>query len=153
MTTKQKIKNIELAMETRYRDKNKKDETAFHCISDNCEPELKKVLMSIIYDENIGGQNNLSYDICYDACAFFDDITDKYYNNDDINGDEYINEYEPSSIYTYDRLQYLNNNNQQEISDVMKEYSIDDIATACAIWYDNMVRQAISTIISDYLNK
>ena len=52
-----------------------------------------------------------------------------------------------ASVYTSERLAYLYPINQQEISDIMREYSLGDIATACAVWYDSMVAHACRAII------
>lgn len=55
-----------------------------------------------------------------------------------------------ASIMTYDRLQYLNNNNEQEISEMMRDFEMRSIADACAAWYDKQVEQA-AIIINDWV--
>ena len=52
------------------------------------------------------------------------------------------------SVYTYPRLRLLDANNQAEIGDIMKEYQTYDIASACAIWYDTKVREAVEKMIT-----
>lgn len=106
--------------------------------------ELKRLLMKLIYDDNIGGMNDLSYEIVAKACDLIaqdDDITD---GSEDI-----YYENESASVYTADRLGYLNATNQEEITQKMKEFGCD-IQTACAVWYDDMVRSAALTL-RDYI--
>lgn len=136
-----KYSNISTAMEV----KKRADGTEYHCISDTCDETLKDVLMTLIYDNNIGGSQDLSYEICYQATALLtDDLTEEQILSEDF----YIHEHtqEISSIYTATRLAYLNNNNQEEITDTLKEYQTD-ISGACAIWYENMVAHACNKII------
>lgn len=56
-----------------------------------------------------------------------------------------------ASPYTYTRLAYLDNQNEGEISDIMRDYSLDSIADACAVWYDQQVEKA-AIIIKDWIN-
>lgn len=92
---------------------------------------------------------DISYEIMADACDLFSDIETIEDLEDEASTDT-ANEAEPSSVYIGVRLSYLSVNNQQEVSDIMKEYSTEDIATACAIWYDNKVREAYS-VLRDYI--
>ena len=66
--------------------------------------------------------------------------------------DDRFYEMENASIWNDDRLGYLNINNEQEIADKMKELSLDSISTACAVWYDDMVRSVMLSLL-DYINK
>lgn len=66
---------------------------------------------------------------------------------DDLADYEFEGEF--ASVYTFDRLQYLDNNNQSEISEFVQNYKVD-IATACAIWYDEQVNRACG-LIRDYI--
>lgn len=65
---------------------------------------------------------------------------------------EYIQENynEHASIMTYDRLQYLNNYNDDEVARFMRQYDLDTVSSACAFWYDEQVNNAISLIINNY---
>jgi len=46
------------------------------------------------------------------------------------------------SVYSWDRLQYLTINNQDEIAELVQNYKVD-IQTACAIWFDEQVTGAL----------
>lgn len=131
-----RLKQVEEAMERRERERNGEKEP-FYVITEQTSkesPELCELLRDIIWDERIGGEEDLSYEIVATACSElvndfqFDEETDFYEN-------------ECASVYTAERLSYLNNWNQEEISQKLREFGGDtDIATACAIWYDDMVR-------------
>lgn len=122
-------------------------------ITDTCDKDLSDILINIIYDD-LSGNDNTRYAIAYSACMFFDDLTVEQLENIDMDAlDEDIQMYESASIYTSERLSYLNNNNEEEIVDILKEYNTENINTACAcaIWYDQQVQNTIYTIINKYL--
>lgn len=52
-----------------------------------------------------------------------------------------------ASPYTARRLEYITVHNQDDISELMKEYELDDIATAAAVWYENRVAEAVRLIL------
>lgn len=135
-------KAIENAMQPMKWDNGKEG----YIISDNCAEPVKDILMTQIYDENIGGTHDLSFEICAKAC---DCITELDLN--ELDTEQNLYEFENSSIYNNERLAYLNNNNEQEIAEVMKEYGCESISQACAIWYDNQVRYTTETLL-DYIN-
>lgn len=108
------------------------------------DTEIYKLLFRKIWDDNVGGWTDLSYEICAKACELIADSDIK-----DLEGEDLFYESESASVYTSDRLGYLNNNNQGEISDKMKEYD-SDIQTACAVWYDDMVRN-VALELRDYI--
>ena len=58
-----------------------------------------------------------------------------------------LHETETASVYTSTRLSYLNQSNQYDITEVLKECSCD-IATACAIWYDRKVAEACEELVA-----
>lgn len=140
MTKKQKLEEIKNnSMEFKKWDNGKEG----YIIIDKCNEEIKNILMKLIYDENIGGCSDLSYEIVACACGLFDDIE----TIKDLQEEGDSCEAELSSVYTAERLSYLNLNNQGEITDIMEEWGNGtDIQTACAIWYDNMVRSAYEDI-------
>lgn len=55
-----------------------------------------------------------------------------------------------ASVYTADRLAYLDLHNEDEISELMRECGEHSIATACAMWYDRQVEQA-AILISEWV--
>lgn len=152
MTTKQeRLDAIANAMESKKR--NDKEETTYYCISDTCEESLKDVLMHLIYDDNIGGCSDLSYEICAMAC---DIISEKTLTGDDRDSlisdmlDLYADADGTASVYTGVQLGYLNNMNESEISDIMKDESHNSIAQACASWYVQQVTSACESL-KDYV--
>lgn len=56
-----------------------------------------------------------------------------------------------ASVYTYQRLQYLDANNDQEITDTLKECNCTTISEACAVWYDRQVEQ-VAILINEWIN-
>lgn len=119
-----------------------------YIISDNCAEPVKDILMEEIYSRNIGGTDDLSYEICAKACEVISEL-DLAIDTDDLRQNLYDNEL--SNIYNYVRLSYLNTNNEDEIMSVLKEYQCEYISQACAIWYDQQVRYTAETLL-DYIN-
>jgi len=117
-----------------------------YLFTENIDEEVKKILTRNIWEDNIGGTSDLGYEICNSACNLISDTAIE----DLEESEDTFYESESASVYTADRLSYLNNNNQNEISEKMKEYSTEDIATACAIWYDDMVR-SVALELKDYI--
>lgn len=111
---------------------------------------------SPLYDAMRGAQFHLNertgsfetdYSIMRDACYAIAEA-----DADDVND---INAYELSSdtasVYTAEQLSWLNINNQADIADIVKEYD-SDIGTACAVWYEQQVADAIELIIQEVIN-
>lgn len=96
---------------------------------------------------------DLDYEIFSDACDLVRELYDenKDWSDEAITDAIYDRASDSASVYTAARLAYLNIWNQDEISDTMREYNTDDIATACAIWYDRQIEQA-AIIIKDWIN-
>jgi len=132
--TKTKYNAVINCMELQKRDNN----DYFAIIKDNTEKDLKDLIINMIYDENIGGTTSQSYDILYDATQNIENFTIEELKDTDIEDIQ-----DMASVYTYDRLAYINNNNEYEIYDILKEYNLDNINTACAIWYDTQVKNAM----------
>lgn len=116
--------------------------------ADGIAEETKDILIEIQRHSGVGFE--LSYEIMASAC----NIVDEVYSNADINQtDEELEEdafdrtLGCASVYTGERLSWLSNWNQEEITDIMKEYSCD-IAGACAIWYDSQVRDMVGELIN-----
>ena len=95
--------------------------------------------------------NDIDFDLSYEIMAQACNVIAENPNIKEEDIQEAINN-NFSSIYTADRLAYLTINNQQEISDLMKEYEAENISDACAYWYDNQVQSAISLLI-EFINK
>lgn len=127
MTKQERYEAVSNAMTTKERDI---DET------------IKDAMLNIQHDIE-AGDFDLSYEIMASACGVIADI-----DLSDLNEAE-LNETETASVYTATRLSYANNSNQSDISDIAKEYNVD-FATACAVWYDNQVRNACEQL-RDYI--
>ena len=117
-----------------------------YLFTDNIDEEVKEILTRNIWKDNIGGTSDLGYAICNSACYLISDTAiEDLEENEDM-----FYESGSASVYTSDRLSYINMHNQDEISEKMKEYSTEDIATACAVWYDDMVR-SVALELRDYI--
>lgn len=137
MTKKEKIKSLQNAMERSERN----DHTEYTYFTDNAPEELRQLFLEHYEVRDV------DYMVFSDAC---DIVSDIYQNSPEITGREaeeavYEDYSESASVYTATRLEYLNIWNQDEISEILKE-GCEDIATACAIWYDRQVEQASITI-------
>ena len=94
---------------------------------------------------------NLSYQVMGTACDLFSEADEEIGGLEGMDFSEMARE--SASVYTYPRLQYMDANNQSDITEIMREYSCSiDIADACAIWYDRKVTQACEAIRSYILN-
>ncbi len=127
------------------------DGTVFNHFSDTAPEEL----------ENLFLEHYEVRDMDYEIFGQALDIVSEVYSrertttmdkeDDKITEEIYEASSEQASVYTSDRLEYLNMWNEDEISEIMREYSEHSIATACAIWYDKQIGQA-AIIIKDWIN-
>lgn len=130
--------------------KKRNDGTEYYAIAENCDEKLKNIYLSMIYDDNIGGTNDLSYRLIYDATAFFsNEITGDETKEEMLEALENYQDFAP--IWNSERLEMLNVNNEQDIADIMKEYEIENVSTACAVWYENTIKSIVNTIIDEYV--
>ena len=136
MTKLQKYNGVKNAFMTM--EKNGKD---IYIYNEKIAEEVKEALREI--QGELGADFELSYEIMADACGVIGEG-----DFEDLN-DETDAEIECASIYIADRLAYLSPKNEYDITETMKEHNTD-IQTACAIWYDNMVRNAYYQI-KDYI--
>lgn len=143
MTKQEKIESLDKAMTT---SKRSGEETAFHHFTDTAPKELIDLFLEH-YDVN-----DLDYKVFSTAC---DLVHDMYFDQPEASGDDaeqaiYERANDIASVYTADRLAYLNVQNEYEISQMMKEYDMG-IADVCAAWYDRQVEQA-AIIINGWVN-
>ena len=142
--TNKTLKLLETAYETRTRDDG--DVGVFFNDDNPLQETLRKVQFEL---QDVTGTWGLNYQIMARACELIVEHWDTKNSGKDISWEEIADG--SASIYTAERLAYLYPTNQQEISDIMREYSLGDvvpsIATACAVWYDNMVAHACRLII------
>lgn len=144
MTKKEKIACLSEAMTTSKRDS---DEESFYHFTDKAPRKLKDLFLQQ-YDVQ-----NLDYETFSHACDIVSEIyADKPNATDDeVTEDIYERSHDSASVYTSTRLSYLNNQNESDISELVKETSYNSIASACAIWYDKQVEQQ-AIIIKDWVN-
>ena len=90
----------------------------------------------------------LDYEIMKTACDILSDAEKVTKLTDEEHEKLLESALDSASVYTSTRLSYLNNNNQAEITDILKEYD-SDIQTACAIWYDKMVERAMELLLEE----
>jgi hypothetical protein len=139
LTKKQKIE----ALGTYMTYSKREDGTGFHHFTDNAPEELKDLYL----------EHYEVRDIDYDTFSTALDIVSEIYGDkpeateEEATDDLYERASDSASVYTADRLAYLDIWNEDEISELMREYGEHSIATACAIWYDRQVEQAGAIII------
>jgi len=119
-----------------------------HVYADDIAKETKDILSEIQRHSGVGFE--LSYEIMASACNIVGELADNA-DISDNDGDIYEAIAEAvdgtASVYTGERLSWLSSWNQEEIIDIIKEYSCD-IAGACAIWYDSQVRDMVGELIN-----
>lgn len=126
--------------------KKREDGTEFTCFSDTATEELKD-----LYLEHYEVRD-LAYKIFSTA---IDTIIEAYENNEKSVNLLYVleNYNDFASPYNADRLAYLNVWNDEDIARIFKDFSCESISMACAIWYDEQVKDAMVIIIREFLTK
>lgn len=146
MTKQEKLTAVSTAYEWQAWDKEKQErrngQEGQYIQSKGMTTEINQIQCDI--NDN-GAGFDLSYEIMAKAC----DVVSQQ-DIEELAGDDGFYEAEEASVYTAERLSYLNIHNQQDISDKMKEYDCEDIQTACAYWYDEQVRSACEQL-RDYI--
>lgn len=138
LTTKQKLEALTTAYKTRTADDERGTIIIFNDESAILE-DIKDIQYKLHEDTRMF---ELDYEIMRDACDIVSDI-----DEDDLeNADVYELSNDIASVYTADRLSWLGIYNQDEITDISKEYGCD-IATACAAWYEQKVAYACTMLI------
>ncbi len=136
ITMNTKISQLGKSMEV----KKRNDDTEFTCFTDEAPEDLKSLFLEHYKVKD------LDYQIFSKA---IDTYLEAWENNEDSPTllidyiEENYNDF--SSVYTTDRLSYLDIFNQSEITEFVQSYKVD-IADACAMWYDEQVKGAISII-------
>jgi len=144
MTKKEKIAVLAKAMQSRLARDGESTEWYF---SPDAPEELKDLYLEHYEVRDI------DYETFSDAC----DLVSEAYGDhpdatdDQITDDIYERASDTASVYTSDRLAYLNMWNEDEVSETMREYGMRSIADACAAWYDRQVEQQ-AIIIKDWVN-
>lgn len=126
------------------------DRKEIEVINDELPKEFSEAIRDIQFKLNEStGIFELDYPIMSMACSLLADVGFEELKDTDLV--ELSNDC--ASVYTNTRLSYINVNNQQEISDVLREYGNDvDIATACAVWYERQVIIALDLLL-DFILK
>ena len=119
----------------------------FYCIKDNTLENVSKIVKDVLFDNDYSDLD-LSYEIMNTALNVLSDVEFK-----DLEAfDMYEYEGDLASIYTIDRLNYLNTWNEGEISDLVKEHSMM-ISEACAYWYAQQVEIFVNELKGKILTK
>lgn len=132
-------------LETRTRN----DGTEFICKKDNTPTELANIIDNVMYD-NDQHDMDLNYLIMDKALTFLANVGFEEFTQDTF--DPYDHNTEFASYYTGERLSYLNVWNQDEISQEFKDNGAEDIATACAMWFDDQVINIIHALRNEIIN-
>lgn len=145
MNKQEKIAVLPKCMTVSKRD----DGSEYTHFTDEAPEELKDLFLE---HYNV---KNLDYEIFSQACDIVAEVYQDYPSikiaNNEATEEIYERASDCANIYTSERLAYLDNQNEDEISETMREYGEHSIATACAIWYDKQVEQA-AFIIKDWIN-
>ena len=117
-------------------------------INEALTPEQNEAINAIQFKLNDEtGSFELDYEIMQSACSIVGDLTLEEVKKSSEEGNSYELADNAASVYTGTRLAYLNIYNQDDISVKMKEYNCD-IATACAVWYEDMTALVIEMLIA-----
>lgn len=145
MTKKEKIDSLNLAMMVGLRDNGEK----FNHFSEGAPEELKDLFLKHYEVQDLDYETfNAAIDMLIDI---YSDIPLDNQNIDYVDDSIYERASDCASVYTSDRLAYLNLWNQDEISEIVHSISSYDIATACAIWYDKRIEE-MAIIINQWIN-
>lgn len=101
--------------------------------------------------QEIDADFELSYEIMADACAILAEKTLAGNDRDSLTGDDldFLTDADSNAnVYTSTQLSYLSNNNEGEISDLMKDEAITSIAQACSVWYSRKVAEGCEALKS-----
>lgn len=142
MTKEEKIASLSSAMTTSV------PKDTFYHFTDTAPEELRN-----LYIEHYAVKD-IDYETFSRACGIVSEI---YADKPDITQDAATDEIcerasDSGSVYTYQRLQYLDASNESDISDLIREYGLTSIAEACVVWYDRQVEQA-AILINEWVNK
>ena len=137
----EKLAQLASAMTTKKRDEGEE----FVCFTDNAPRPLADIFLEH-YEVR-----DLDYQIFSRACAVVHEV---YEDNPAIAYDDAVDEIsersqESASVYTDVRLSYLSIWNEEEVSQMIKEYDLG-IADLCAVWYDRQVKEA-ALLIHDWV--
>ena len=98
---------------------------------------------------NLNVDFEISYEIMADACHIIAEKTLTGTDRDSLTGDDldfFADADSQANVYTAVQLSYLNNENESEISDLMKDEAITSIAQACSVWYSQKVAEACEAL-------
>lgn len=138
MTTQEKIKALECAMTVSKR----KDDTEYTHFTDEVPQELKDLFLEHYEVRDTDYKVfNRACDIVVEIYGEQSEEQHAHHVDQDINNGIYEKSNDSASVYTADRLALLDNWNQEDITQNVRDLGVD-IADACAIWYDKEVENA-----------
>lgn len=150
MTIEEKLELLSNSMTRSKRD----DDTEYYHFTDNAPEELKDLYLENYEVRDIDYQIfSTAIDHIIETNNYLDASGDKFDRLAALSNEIDEGSSEFASVYTSDRLAYLNIWNQDEVTEMLKNYGLDDIATACAVWYDEQVLHAARLIVQEYIAK
>lgn len=126
----------------------KNDET-IHILDTEVITDMATQNAILDIQSNLDTAFEISYEIMADACDILAEKTLTGNDRDSLTGDDldfFADADSTANVYTGVQLSYLSNNNESEISDIMKDESIESIAQACSIWYSQKVAEACEAL-------
>lgn len=123
----------------------KNDKQRYFLNTDKLSEEYQESLRAIAFEIHDDTSDfDLTYEILNDACMFVSELEEEEIKDDNWRDSATL---EFASVYTQARLEYLNQNNEYNITEIMRECECD-IQDACAQWYDERVNEAIDMVIN-----
>lgn len=131
------------AIPNAYETRTRPDGTEYEAIKDDAPVPVRDILMEVS-------------DAMYEDCKSLDLAHDITARAARLGGYRLVEEDCPdpselaqdtASPYTARRLEYITVYNQDDISELMKEYELADIASAAAVWYELRVEEAVRLIL------
>ena len=123
--------------------------------TENASQELRDAIRGVQYEIVDGMAFELSYEIMQHATRILSDmLIDETidFSSDDITDTLQERTNGTANVYTAVRLSWLTPTNEDDIFEILKEYSTIDISTACAIWYDQQVYNACDNLVPVIIN-
>lgn len=120
------------------------DGTEFELYTYGLNDEVRDKLSEIQQVLDVG--LDASYEIMSEACDIVGNLEIEVIEGGNL--DLYSDCDAAASVYTAVQLSYLNVNNENEISDLMKELSFTSIALACSYWHTQKVQEAAEALVA-----
>jgi hypothetical protein len=142
LTKQEKIAGLEKYMELSER----ADGTKFYYFTADAPNELRAIYMEKCEIRDIDYETfNVALNIVSGIMTDKPDATPN-----EVEDGIYERAGDSASVYTSDRLGYLNIWNESEVSDIHREGCAESIADACAVWYGQRVEE-LAMYVKDWI--